>query len=172
MSRITKEIASIVATELITPKVKIMNDVKNQLKTLVRGYYIDSLPGGLLAQYKKYGEWFSTTASVRLVGEGISQGYKYYGLGEILPQNKGVLHLDERQSLAVVLIENEIETKEREINILRTNIEAAIYNLRIYSNVEKEFPEAFKLLPASKVNTGLMVNIKDIRCQLDKSNCA
>jgi hypothetical protein len=80
--------------------------------------------------------------------------------------------MDDNQSAVVLYFSNKIETMEKGIRELIINIEAALFNLRTYANVEKEFPEAFKILPVSKVNTGLMVNIKDIRCKLDVANCS
>jgi hypothetical protein len=170
--RITKTIATEVAQQLIAVKNEELKHLRLQQKTFIRDIYLTQLPKDVLICFGKNPKYFRTTSAIYINGPGLPQGYKTYSIGDPLPSINGDrITVTELYSTDIEKNEDAINTKSKEINELFDNIEAALINLRTYNNVEKEFPEAFKLLPPASINTGLMVNIKDIRCKLDKANC-
>jgi len=171
--RITKEIAANVAKQLVSSKKEEIKSLKSQQSEFITTIYEASLSELIKQAFKKHKGFLYTTTSIRLIGSGLPVGYKSYQLTKVLPQcnSCGQFPMNDEQADVIINFSNKIEDLEKSTHELQNNIEAALFNLRTYNNVEKEFPEAFKLLPASKVNTGLMVNIKDIRCKLDKGNC-
>lgn len=171
MSRITKDIASAMAKQLTESQSKEISQLGNELTAVCRQLYIDSLPAGILLVYKKWMEWFDSTSSIIINGPGLTQGYKYYNIGESLPKNKGRIEVDANQADDIVMLENKITVKKKEYNELKSSIEAILFNLRTYKNVCDKFPEAAKYLPAQKTPAPIMITLKDIRCKLDKANC-
>jgi hypothetical protein len=172
MSRITKQIAEAVAKALLEQKSNELKELNILLTQQVRSFYIKSIPQGVLDLYAGSPKWFKEVSSIRLTGVGISDMYHYYSIGDSLPNPANIIfNLNDKQAEIVASLDSQISDKKKKINELKANIEVALYNLRTYKNVEKEFPEAFKLLPEIAYNTSLAINIKDIRCKLDKANC-
>lgn len=170
MSRITKEIASAVAVQLVQPKSDELKQLENNLQETVRKMYLLSLPSGIMDAYEKYKDWFQQCTNITLSGAGLKLGYKYYKIGQALPKYLQRLELKESDAELIIKIENQIDAKTKEIAELKNAIENALYNYRTYKNVEDNFPEAFRLLPV-RVSTVPMIPIKEIRCKLNKDNC-
>lgn len=173
MSRITKEVAEQVAKNLIEPKVQEKAKLSQLLTNHLRDYYLTTIPEDVLIEFHKNKDYFSTCYSIRIQGEGVSDAYTYYSIGEELPTSnkKDRIQLPPKTAEKAVKLIDSIRDKKTEIEKLSREIQIALYNLRTYKNVETEFPEAFKYLPEAKVNTALAINIKDIRCKLDNANC-
>jgi hypothetical protein len=171
--RITKTIATDVASQLVQAKKIELKTLRDNQAEFITDIYEASLSDLIKNAFKKHKGFIYSGSSIRLNGEGLSVGYKNYPLSKELPKCNSCpsFPLTSEQSAIVVDFENKIDTKEKEVKELFNNIEVALINLRTYGNVEKEFPEAFKLLPPANINTGLIINIKDIRCKLDAVNC-
>lgn len=174
MSRITKQIAGVVANALCESRKSELKQLQSDQIQFLSTIYEASIPTVVKDAFKKYKGFLNSSTSIRVQGEGISDGYAFYQLTSQMPicNSCDRFKLDSNQAAVFVDFLNKIHDKKKEVSLLKTEIEAALFNLRTYNNVKKEFPEAFKLLPASRINTGLMVNIKDIRCKLDIANCA
>lgn len=171
MSRITKDIASAMAKQLTEPQSQEIRELNGELTGVCRLFYLNRLPDGILSAYKKWIEWFDTTSSIEIKGPGLSQGYKYYNIGESLPKNKNVINVTSEEANQIVALENKISIKKQELNQFRGSIEVILFNLRTYKNVQDKFPEASKFLPTQKAPAPIMIALKDIRCKLDKANC-
>lgn len=170
MSRVTNEIARAVAEKLVQSKKDEQVVLEKELQVVIRDMYIASLPKGLMVAYKTYEEWFDTCNQILLKGVGITPGYNYYRIGDALPKNTQFLELTDEQVKEILRLEGSIKSKKGEIESLRNQIKTALLTYRTYKNIEDNFPEAFVLLPV-RVSTLPMINIKDIRCKLDKANC-
>lgn len=166
MNRITKDVAEVVTKELLKDKRNEVNELKKQLHKTCRDYYLEQLPKDVINLFSKFRDYFRTTTSIRINGPGLPVGYKYYQLGESLPQSFDNISVNEKQAEVIIRLESKIADKEKALSKLTADIESALYNLRTYKNVEKEFPEAFKLLPEKPITT-LAVNISDLRSQLN-----
>ncbi len=165
MSRITKQIAEEMAKHLVEPQTLEITKLTGELTTVCRQFYLDSLPEGILPVFKKWLVWFDSTSQIRIEGPGLSQGYKYYNIGESLPKNTDSIVITAEQAADIIAIEKEERSQ------LRESIEVILFNLRTYKNVQEKFPEAAKYLPAQKTPAPVMILLKDIRCKLDKVNC-
>lgn len=170
--RITKTIAEWVAKQLTQPKRLEQWAIRNKRSELVRAYYLNQLPDDILKLYNTYPNYFKKTTSTRIDAPGLSGNYNSYSLGTALPEKHGsCLVISAKDAEPIIEFDNIDVSMGKEIETLQANIESALLSLRTYNKVQKEFPEAFKLLPPSSVNTGLAINIKDIRCKLDPVNC-
>lgn len=171
--RITKQIAQDVAMQLVSGKRVEIKELKNKQAEFLTEIYENSLSDLIKESFAKHKGFIYSGSSLRLSGVGLPQGYKNYPLTKELPKcnSCSIFPVTDEQAAIILGYSDKVDDLEREVNELQNNIEAALFNLRTYGNVEKEFPEAFKLLPVTKTNTGLMVNIKDIRCKLDKITC-
>lgn len=169
MSRITKEIAADVATKLLSGKNQEIEKLKEDLRSFVKKCYMAALPKEVVAFFEgPHKEFLRTIRTARFIGEGL--GYEYYAFNEGLPQINNIITLNSKEAAHIVALNNKIKDLSDGYRMLYTEIENALYAYHTYKNVESEFPEAYALLPV-KTNTGLMVNIKDIRCKLNTANC-
>jgi len=169
MSRITKQIAEAVANQLVLPKRQELQKEEQKLHQITTDIYLKHIPSQVMDAYDKYHEWFNKTESVYLNTNGFN--YEYLALTKNYPKQRNKYPEFTAAESAKIRVQFDIVADlKKSIEKLKFDIETAVFNLRTYSNVEKEFPEAFKLLPA-KQTTALIVNLKDIRCQLDKANC-
>jgi len=169
MSRITKAIAEDVAKQLVATKVNELTAIKTKLAETVADLYHNSIPKEVTSLFKKHPKYLHTTTTVNVTGAGINGGM-HLDFSIALPSKVGgwntYLNLPDDAVSEIVEMANDIESKASAIRRLRRDIETAIFSLRTYANVEKEFPEAFALLPVSKVNTALAININSIRKEI------
>lgn len=166
--RITKQIATDVAKQLIAEKQKEIDDLKKELNHKAYELYVVTIPEGLLKQFKKYPDFFYSNKSFYLSGIGLN--HKNVSFDVYMPRKSQTMLVDDVNAKWFELAFNVIEQKQKELGDFKIQIEIALFNLRTYNNVEKQFPEAFKFLPP-KQTSAVMINIKDIRCKLDKANC-
>jgi len=163
MTRITKEIAQEVATRMTEKKKMEIDVLDKKLKDCVHKYVLKQIPKSVLACFKNNKGYFNTRSSFQFVGNGFN--FESYYVNSDLPYNKYQLSPDVETAKAILQIKHEKDKKNVERNSLRSEIEIALYNLKTYNAVEKEFPEAFKLLP-KRITQALTINIKSIREKL------
>jgi len=162
MSRITKEIAHATAVSLLSKKKEALNGLKVKLKTLVTDAVKKTIPKEVLQLFETHKHYFKTHYNTRLHGAGF--GYEYYQFDQ-LPDDGNDPSVSVADGNKILALSNKIEKAEEEYKQLLKEIEVALFAFRTYSNVEKEFPEAFALLP-TKVSQAVMVNINSIRSQI------
>jgi hypothetical protein len=172
MSRITKDIASYVAKQLLASKTDQLKAIKKEEQAYIRSVYLKQIPESVMDCYNSNPGYFRCTGSLYINGPGLPIGHKTYSIGDTLPCVTGDrITITERESNKIIKFEDTVADMQKEINELRDNIEVSLYNLRTYNNVEKEFPEAFEHLPAAPANTALAINVKDLRCKLGVAAC-
>ena len=163
MSRITKTIAENVAIKLLEKKYAKIEEIKEGLKVKFTEIYKKQLPKEVLELfYKKQGFFYQRTNFV-LDGNGHSHNIIY--TTEPLPYLSGAVSLDVEDSKIILDIMNNISNLESEYNKLKLEIETTLLNLRTYSKISSEFPEATPFLP-NTTSTALSVNISDLRNKL------
>lgn len=170
MSRITKAIASDVAKQLVSKHQEELKALRTERSKAITELYEKTIPESVLKCFKTNCSYINFQSSIRIIGSGFEK-YNNYSLSKELPYNGSYLEVSEADGEMILSMDNIIDDKKRAMNELDKSIEVALFNLRTYNNVEKEFPEAFKLLPKQSINTSLAINLKDIRCKLDKGNC-
>ncbi|RZJ90781.1 MAG: hypothetical protein EOO20_07115 [Chryseobacterium sp.] len=162
MSRITKEIAHATAVSLLSKKKETLNGLKLRLKALVTEAVKKTIPKEVLQLFETQKHYLNTHSNTRLYGEGF--GYEYYQFDQ-LPDDGNDPKVCVADGNKILALSNKIEKSEEEYKKLLKEIEIALFAFRTYANVEKEFPEAFALLP-TKVSQAVMVNISSIRTQI------
>lgn len=163
MSRITKEIARNVAIELTKVKKEQLKKIQLQLKDIVSEIYKQQLPEEVVSLFKKYPKYFQTAISTRINSPGFQ--WEFFNIIE-MPQKTTAFTVNDTQGKKIISLDDTIRSKRKDLEKLVSNIEATLFNLRTYKNVEKEFKEAFILLPEININTALSININDLRIQL------
>lgn len=164
MSRITKELAEQVAFKMTVEKKKEVEFLRKELQDYIRNYAISLLPKEVLKMFKSHPEYFSKQSNIQFVGNGFH--YDSFYFGDSLPIKDARTLPDNTTAKAVLSIKNKLDIKEKEVRCLNSEIANALYNLRTYSNVEKNFNEAFAFLPKVK-NESLIVNVDSIRKKLN-----
>ena len=164
MSRITKEIASEIAVKMTEKRVKEIASLRKVLQTTIYKYALSKIPKAVLLCSKKHPDYFDKNTYVQFCGNGFN--YESFSFAPALPINNTRLIPDDKTAKDVLNQNKVIHAKDNELRSLRKEIEVSLYNLRTYKNVEKEFPEAFKLLPKN-VCTSLVINIESIREKLN-----
>ncbi len=170
MSRITKAIAEDVAIKLVKERENEISQLKKNLSHYVTNLHIDRIPDSVMKAFKTNASYINSQQTMHINGSGLDRFFRV-NMEKTLPYNGEHLEVTDEQCDIIKASHNLIEDKKTAKNRLQSEIEIALFNLRTYNNVEKEFPEAFKLLPKQSINTALAINLKDIRCKLDKNNC-
>ncbi len=163
-NRITKEIAKEVAKKLTEKKQKALELEKSKLNDLAYGIALSKVPDEVMKCYKKHKGYFNTASYLQLSGNGFN--FDIINFNEYLPSAGIVFTPNDSDSKKLKALTNSIEDKSKELKSLRNEIEIALCNLRTYNGVEKEFKEAFKLLPKRSISTALTVNLLSIRERL------
>lgn len=173
MSRITKTLAGQVASKLAAPIWDKAEKLEKDLMELITPLYEATLPKEVLSTFKKYPKYFNTSGYVRVIGTGL-ENYKTYDLSKNLPKKENytsTISVDPETANQIIDLSNKIDSLKVEFRKHRNEIEIAVFGLRTYGKVQLEFPEAFVLLPPI-TSTALTVDLKSIRCKIDRKNCA
>lgn len=166
MSRITKEIATEVAKTLTKGKKDEYEALEKQLSETVRDLYNETIPDEVKLFQQKFPSFINVRGSVELKGNGFSYEYVVVKPSVITNTNECTcLYPTPDQAKTLQQIKNKIYDLKKEYNTLFLDIENALLSLRTYSKIEKEFPEAFVLLP-NRISTALAININSIREKL------
>jgi hypothetical protein len=162
MSRITKEIAHATAVSLLSDKKENIKKLKEQLREMVTSAVKKTIPHEVMEMYKKHPDYFNTHTNTRFNCAGFA--YEYYNFNE-LPDNGDNPTIGTQEGNKILALSNKVADAESKYNSLRNEIEIALFAFRTYANVEKEFPEAFALLP-EKMSQTVMINISSLRSQI------
>lgn len=168
MSRITKSIAEEVARQLVKERENEISQLKKNLGHYVTQLHIARIPEIVMKAFKTNGSYINSQQSMRITGAGFDRWFTV-NMDKTLPYSGEHLQVNDEQGNAIKDADNLIQDKTTAKNDLKQSIEVALFNLRTYANVEKEFPEAVKFLPKQNINNGPAVCIKDIRSELVQS---
>lgn len=160
--RITKQIASDVANQLLAKKVKGNNRNWTELSNEVYESVLKTIPKEITELYEKHPSYVRTSQNVRLFGNGFNH--------ENISTPRGFPCIDysktytptEKEAADWIKLLNDYKDGKDNLRKLSSEIESALYNLKTYKAVQDNFPEAYELLP-EKVSTSLSVNLSDIR---------
>lgn len=166
MSRITNKIAEDVANLMVQSKQEEINLKKEELKEYVTRIYRKSLPKEILNIYEKYPEYMIHCSSVQLTGKGFNHEYVNIHSSPARKDYYTVINIKEEEDINKIRnLYDHIKESNKNIKVLKLDIENALKNLRTYKKVESEFPEAFKHLP-NKVSAEVSICLKSIKDRL------
>lgn len=165
---ISKQQSSNVAktlTQKLTDQIKLK---ESEISAIVSEIYIKTLPKDIAEIYKYFKRYFHTASQIRCEGNGLNDSFK---INESVPSQGGwqvCILPTASEAKKISKISNEIKKIETKRDNLKNSIENTLNSLRTYNRIQKEFPEAFEILPDKDptINT-LAVPIDDIRAQLE-----
>jgi hypothetical protein len=164
MSRITKSLAESIASSLLAKKKEKISHKRQELKEKVTQVIEQTIPEDVLKFHESNQDWMRGSQDFRLQGDGTGTDYTHYRTTKTLPSNSQYnwVKIPDKSHNEVMNLHSKIDKMESDLKKARFEVETAIFNLRTYSNLEKEFPEAAKYLPKNGT-TALVVNIDKVR---------
>ncbi len=166
--RITKEKAEFVAKKLTEKKMEKRQELINELKEYCTDIAVLKIPKEVIDVWKKHEKYINLRNYINIEGSGIDNyDLKRQDVVDYMPTDERNISVTKKESDYIQKMTWKINDMYNECRQLRREIENAVYNLRTYAKCEKEFPEAFKLLPKQAVSTALAVNINDIRNKIN-----
>lgn len=167
MSRITKEIAKDVATQMLKARKDEFEKIAMELAEIVTEEYKRQLPDGMYAMFKKNRRYFSIISYCNVVGVGLSK--HNITLKESLPYGDTYsIKVNDDFAKKVLTLSDAVDDKRKEYERLKKEIEIALFNIRTYKNVLNVFPEAVPFLPKI-TTTAVAINLSSIRSSLNLS---
>jgi ribosome-associated translation inhibitor RaiA len=164
MSKISKSLAEQLAKKLAEKKLQCVTNAKNAYVEFVRESYLKQVPKPVFEFFQKHREFAKKTTSICLQGHGFQ--YETVSFQENVPSNndsyKAFITLDAKLASQITKLKNKWEKELEEYKKLLKEIESALLSLGGYAAIEKNFPEAAKLLP-QRQTLALTVNLSDIR---------
>lgn len=151
MSRISKQLAEQIARALISKKRNAESESKKEFREYCTKVAEERVPKDVMAFFKKHSEYVKTNSTIHISGKGLARKQEV-SLLKALPSispNCYYEHIDftdEESDKAKELFDKWQKLKDGN-NILEAEIEATLISLRTYANIEKEFPEASRMLP-------------------------
>jgi len=168
--RISKTTAQAIAKKLTVTKQEQVNALGLYYRQYVKDSYLKQVPKEVSECYQKHKEWFYTTSYVRFEGKGFR--YESVAIDENVIANKNsTAYLDLTDTIATKAkkLQNKWLEAQKELNKLQLDIEAALYGLKTFAQIEKNLPEAVPYLPKS-TSLELMVNLDTLRSQINKKS--
>jgi hypothetical protein len=169
------ETAKLMANNAINPKIKTLKD---EQKTIITAAAIRATPLHVLNLFDNNEElkpYFKTGSSFRYRCDGLNEDYDYYyPLRDIPRTNTSSEYLDVNRMEYDRLIElkREVTLLNSQKSKLQDKIEATILSLGTYKRVEKEFPEAYAVIPQRYTNPEpvqtIALPIDDLKAELLK----
>lgn len=171
MSRITKSIAEHVATQMVKEKRQKAEDLEFRFNEKIRDLYMSRLPEIVTKAIQTHKEWICFSHRININGNGFS--YLQIRVDAPVPikpcnSNAQFTPAGEDESRELQLEYNASLKAITEVVDLKEKIEVALYSLKTYKNVERDFPEAAKFLPQGGSTTLPAVNLNSIRQELSK----
>lgn len=168
-NRVTKELASEIASKLLKDKQKVVDNLHKEYTDFLFEEYNKTIPKEISEFDKKHPGWIRKTSSINFSGYGFNWENVYFSQGQyVLTDRNGNSKIELTSKLAdkIKTLKNSWEKERKSVGDLRQQIEIAIYNLRTFNQVEKNFPEAAAHLPAGGKTMSLTINLDKIRSQL------
>lgn len=166
--RITKEIAEQVARQMIAKKLEKNEAKKKELEGLIALRVMETKVPKEVIQFISdgFGEYLKKSKGVILIGNGFNHEYVDLKPFPSITTNGYVIFEPTPEDAKIwIKLHEDYNTERNKIQRLRGEISDTLYSLKTYNRVEKDFPEAFKFLPA-KQETGLSICIDDLRKRL------
>ena len=157
MAKISKLNANNAAVEITNKLQKEIDSLKKEMKVTARGLIEKTIPNTVLAEYKKHPEYFRRSSSVYC-----SQTGTYISFDKDIPMDNNY-SIPKAISDTFVTLNNEIKTKEGEMEKIISEIENTIISLGTHKRILSQFPEAAPFIPIPNTNTAIMLSIKPIR---------
>lgn len=163
MSIITKTIAKAVATKLVEKQSQKVQDLKIELGNYFTNEYQNTLPRVVLEGFKNHPNFFNTCKSFSMTGHGFN--WETITANKSLPCTSSSKTFDETVLRELRKKYDAVKDAKKLVETLIFEIETALLNLKTYSKINANFPEATPFLPI-KTDTALMVNVDNIRNKL------
>ena len=164
---ITKSIAENVASQL-TAKIKLKIDDERKILT----EKVDFMAKKRVP--KEIMNWFNTKNKKWLNIRGYIQfasASKHYNI-EIkaipYPYDNGYVVITEEEMTELYAQDHKIQFLEEQKRTIENQLVAQLIKMRTYKRIEKDFPEAFELLPNAEVSELPAINVKDILMQIEE----
>lgn len=167
--RITKQIASDVAKELVAKKSKENGKVWIELCEKIHKSILKTIPKDLLEISEKYPNYIKGSQVVKIIGNGFN--HESINISKTFPCTdwSRIYTPTEEEGKEWISLFNKYHDERKKISELYRDIENCLYNLKTYKAVEENFPEAYKYLPV-KIATSLSINLSDIRQKINEKN--
>lgn len=164
-SKNTIQIAKDVANKLTESHFENYKKKSEELKKSATEVYLKTVPDTIKQLSKKDYQYIKKIKHVSCIGNGFDHDSFDIEESPAKESYQATFEPNKDDSKILQKLRKEAEQLKDNYRQLNSEIEAALLNLRTYSKVEKEFPEAFKMLPNS-IPTSLAININDIRAKL------
>tara|TARA_Y100000034_G_scaffold29728_2_gene36228 strand:+ start:4184 stop:4720 length:537 start_codon:yes stop_codon:yes gene_type:complete len=178
MARITKAIAEEVAAKMVAKKIEKQNNLRDSIVQVLYDFYMDDLPNGMRAMYKKHKKYFNVTSFVSFSPEYDLTRHNRFALrfdGDKRKSNRTnyldipgdgmIKNLTKKEQKELLEMMDAYDSFKKQNIELREDLERALYGLRTYKRVEENLPEAVEFLP-SPTSTALAINLQDIKNRL------
>lgn len=165
--RITKELAKMMAGQILTNNAQEVSDAREAYCQAVTDVYKTQIPENVMELFGQYPKWVSITDSVRLEGHGFR--HDVVSITESLPcqNDDSYVYLKMNAAIAAKLVKlkNRHAKLAEAYRILKSNTTNALISLGTYKRISENFPEAVQFLPKDN-NLRVMINYDAIRKQI------
>jgi len=158
-----KNLATQIAFKLTDKKQKEVDRLNNETKKYLTDMYLATIPKEITNAFKKNSEYFNTSNTVRLDGNGFRwENFTLLQYCICNSNNNCFLKVDPVVYAKVKELNNKYQDAKNKLNSLRSEIETALNGLKTFSQIQKHLPEAIPYLPKS-TTMELMVNFEVLR---------
>lgn len=164
--QITKEVSNKVANLLVKKKKEELTRLESELNSFCIEQVIAKIPTEVMLMWEnpKTKHYVNSSDNFCFFGEGLLKSY-WKRLKVELPKSNytSSVILDKEDAATIVKKLKQIENLGQEIEEIVLKFETAIYNLRSYTRIEKEFPEAYLLIPREEGVNLPSLNLQEVR---------
>jgi len=179
MSKLTKaaanKTAQIMANNAMDVKIQEIRDLRSEI---IEKGVIKMIPPVILEFFKNNPElecYISTESSFRFKCEELHECYDYVSVSESYPSNKSssrYVNLSNEDYEKCMSLTNEIDTINNKKYKLTSKIEATLLAIGTLKRIEKEFPEAYSVIPSNFITPRIVetiaLPIEDLKAELLK----
>lgn len=168
MKQITQTLASQIANAITEKLTKELEVKEEHLEALFGEMYRHSLPKVIADGYAKNPDFFYTSKSVSVYGNGFNS--ELFKMNVSAPNERRgwtpIFEPNKTQAATLQKMKRAIDLLRDKRDKIRKDITQALLTLKTRKNIEVQLPEAVPFLPKEVISTALIPNLSGLRKEL------
>lgn len=145
--RLSSDCTYTLVDHLVAKRKKELDEKEKELAKIVTDFAMNKVPKPVLELFKTHESWVNSANGCYANGEGLNHNYLQFTGERPINSNSSSIIFEPHEAKEIVKMKNECNKMEKDLNKLRQELYAIIYNqLKTDKKTIAEFPEAEEVI--------------------------